>query len=234
MNRGTISWLVIATFCFSLFFMACQGNSNQGQPEEEQEEILPDTTIDEGMVMSEDEKACQGMGITRICEEGLAFARLQSDLRKVSIEGLEGAEMQDKLNVEGGYQWRVRTIKLPEGEIRLEGDFVDEREKMDSTKGLEINRIQIETPLFKTVKGLSVGSTVADLIAAYPEEEIKIFSDPIYEVILIMLPKVGRVIYNVYDKGNALHFAHENDFTIDKLPADTPIGFITVANVGMM
>ena len=104
-----------------------------------------------------------------ICQSGILGARLGDLVAEATWENAENIAVQDSLESQGGYIWLSRTVHLPDGPIIVEGNFIDERNMSDSLLSeSRVNRLRIHNSAFQTTDQLHIGSSVAEIIAAYP------------------------------------------------------------------
>ena len=158
------SLLSILSLLFTLQFLVSCGESEQANAEET-------APISDTLSMGETEADCfQSADI--ICEEGLIFARLGGYLADVYLTDLPEGATQDSMESGEGYEWISRTLHMEPGRLVIEGEFVDSRESNDTILSNSlINRVRVETPLFRTAKDIRVGSSLSDILSAYPDKE---------------------------------------------------------------
>lgn len=140
---------------------------------------------------------------TTIFRDGLDFVRLGDKLADLNLEELGFTEVGDSLEEAGGYMWLSRTLPVEDGQIILEGDFIDDRQFSEEKLGESLlNRIRISTPSFKTAEQISVGMSLEQLQKANGER--KFFVTP--------LPRDGLV--DLEDENGHIHYLIEADMTV--------------------
>ncbi|RMG74730.1 MAG: hypothetical protein D6722_02095 [Bacteroidetes bacterium] len=98
----------------------------------------------------------------KIRPDGLSYARLGAGMPKEGRRRWRGKDVRDTLFLEEGFAWRAVVLQYPGGKVYVESDFLGQE---------TINRIRIESPQLH-FRELRVGSTVAELMATFPEWEV--------------------------------------------------------------
>lgn len=137
----------------------------------------------------------------------------------------EAVEITDSLESQGGYLWLTRSIDLAEGRLLIEGEFIDERVANDTLLSeSKINRIRIESPSFRTMEGIRVGSTTADLMKAFPNADMG------------LIPLTAYGLMDVQPDSSHIHFLiplpenlpEEGPISPEMLPADGEVRMIVI------
>lgn len=156
-----------------------------------------------------------------IYRDGLDFARLGDAMADLDLDKLGFSLVGDSLEEAGGYNWLSRTIHLEDGEVVLEGNFIDNRqfdqEKLGESR---LNRVRIGSPFFQTADSVSVGMSLAELQAATEGKDF--FVTP--------LPRDGLV--DLEDELGHIHYLIEADMTVFSviLEQANPISVIPPTN----
>ncbi|MEZ4829985.1 MAG: hypothetical protein R3C61_27435 [Bacteroidia bacterium] len=209
----------------SLLVFVCWLSACGPASESKDQETAPDSLSTSGMSKAEIECFSHP---DFICESGLNFVRLGDYVSDVRLSTLSEAQVQDSLENGNGYIWLVRTLHMPEGKIIVEGEFLDERFASDSLiSASKVNRIRVESPMFRTPADLHVGSTLAQLLEKYDAASIQVFSLPEYESINIQVG-AEHYLYLIRDKGNQIAQAEGNALTVSSIPQQSVIAAIVV------
>ncbi len=162
-----------------------------------------------------------------ICNQGLRFAHLGDTLVDLEVP-IEGSLVQDTLYHASGYYWRAFTVAFAEGEVIIEGDFIDERSATDQqVLASQVNRVRVEAPFFRTEAGIRVGSSFNDLLRAFPEEDF--FFDPIPEFQVLQVQVGARnIFYLLREETPELATGDAGIITPDMIPQDARISAIVV------
>lgn len=199
--------------CLSLF-AACgeKGRSGSGT---DQDSTGTDTTA----VVLED--SCKTIPKYKFCFNGLDFIRLGDSVTWANIE-VDGATVKDTVFMdiamgEAGNDtvfWPVKIVDFPDGRIYLESDF--------ETFHL-LGRVRIESPTYAhSTTGLRVGSSVADLKAAYSD----LMARPFPEFGVIEIMRDNRTIFHVpmadyWPEG-------VEDYDVEAIPNDVKVSRIVI------
>lgn len=159
-----------------------------------------------------------------IAEGGLSFVQLSMPINEIDFSSLgEGIEVNDFVDGEAGYKFVSREVKLPEGSVVIEGRYIEEDLANDSLLSYsKVNRIKIRSPLFATPTQLTVGSTIADIRKAVPDQEWSVTSYADYETIVIVSDSEKSYAFHLQDKGNSIANSIE-ELNISTLPQDLKI-----------
>ncbi len=163
---------------------------------------------------------------TTISPVGLRFVRLQDSLASIQPQGSNLVSMRDTLEHANGYIWLSRILDLQDGQIILDGDFIDDRQATQALiDASQVNRIRIESPSFETQEGLKVGSTFADLIKAFHDSTLYIDPLPDFQMLQVQIPNMG--MYYLFEEPKQLD-SGQLDISPDHVPSDLPIKAIVV------
>jgi hypothetical protein len=163
-----------------------------------------------------------------ICEDGLALVPLGGFVAEVQREDLAAKQVQDSLESGNGFEWISRTLHFDQGRIVVEGEFIDDRYSNDTLLSeSRINRVRIESPRFRTVRGIRVGSPVSALLAAHPEGKFQVDPLPSYQAFQVRLPG-SHIYYLVGDLEGEASEKSLAEYTLATLPPDAPIIAIVV------
>jgi hypothetical protein len=163
-----------------------------------------------------------------ICEDGLAFVPLGGFVAEVQVEDLAANQIQDSLESGNGYEWISRTLHFDQGRVVVEGEFIDARNSNDTLLSeSHINRVRIESPLFRTSRDVRVGSSVQALRQAYPEGDFQVTRIPNYQAFQVRLPG-SHIFYLVGDPAGEMNEQSLAEFSIEMLPPEAPIIAIVV------
>jgi hypothetical protein len=215
--------------CISSFLVISCSKETQENQDNIEQEIAPDSIDTEGISEAEKRELDCLTHSDYICETGLFFVRIGDYIADIQAEEVDGATISDSLVSENGYEWVVRTMELPEGQIIVEGEFVDERKSNDTIlSNTRVNRVRVETPLFQTADQIKVGDSITKLLEVYTEESFQVVSIPSYEIISVQVSN-QKLNYLVKDDGNALANSLPGDvINIDDLPREALISGIVV------
>lgn len=106
--------------------------------------------------------ACTSKRVIR--PDGLGFVRLGDPMPAPERHRWRGCDMRDTLFHADDFIWRGAVLQYPGGKVYLEADFLGQE---------TVNRIRIESPDLHYRRDLRVGSTVAELAAAFPEWDVQ-------------------------------------------------------------
>lgn len=208
-------WLLILL----IWGVSCKPVTNEDNSPAEVDTLLMDS-ISEADQLSADLACLMQAGV--ICELGLKVAPLGQPILQLPGGDLAEAEARDFVQETEAYAWFERTITLSEGQLILEGDFIDNRATDLETQLAEskLNRIRIESPLFKTPEGIQVGDRIDTLMNRIGGE-----------MVLTPLPNYG--VIDLQPVSRRLHFlipatAEELSDEAVVLPNDRQIKAIVV------
>lgn len=163
-----------------------------------------------------------------ICEDGLAFIPLGGFVAEVQVEDLAATQIQDSLESGNGFEWISRTLHFDQGRVVVEGEFIDDRYSNDTLLSeSRINRVRVESPMFRTSRGIRVGSPVSALLEVYPEGEFQVDPIPSYQAFQVRLPS-SHIYYLVGDTEGEVSEKSLAKYTLATLPPDAPIIAIVV------
>ncbi|MEM9986987.1 MAG: hypothetical protein AAF804_17990 [Bacteroidota bacterium] len=163
---------------------------------------------------------------TTISPVGLRFVRLQDSLASIQPQGSNLIGMRDTLEHANGYIWLSRILDLQDGQIILDGDFIDDRQATQALiDGSQVNRIRIESPSFETQEGLKVGSTFAELMKAFRDSTLYIDPLPDYQMLQVQVPNMG--MFYLFEEPKLLENG-QLEISPGDLPSDLPIRAIVV------
>ena len=165
----------------------------------------------------------------RICPDGLSFVALGQYVANVGPQELfEAGRIRDTLQSGNGYVWLTRILQFDEGAILVEGDFIDDRElTQDKVDASQVNRIQVQTPAYSTAQGLRVGSTFADLQAAFPDSTLYLDPIPEYQAVAVQVQGLP-LFFNFVEKTPELSAQADRSLSPEMMPADLEISSIVV------
>lgn len=213
--------LLIICICW---LSACSPESQQQDSEEELEEYLPDSTNTEGMAFTE---ACFKYEHT-ICEMGLEFVRIGDSIHHISLDQIPEGGWKDTILNGSGYNWKSITLAMADGNITIEGEFIDDRYPIDYVYRAPVSRIRIENPEYKTLTSLRVGSTISELTSIFPDSLIQLTPFPNYDAIQINTLNGSHLNYLVLDPEKQIAIKSGGVPTIEDLPSSTEIFAIVV------
>lgn len=222
--KHPLTTLLSLSFVVFLSVSSCAPDKQQETSPEQEEEYLPDSTNTEGMAFTEE---CFQLKNT-ICELGLDFVRLGDSIHHISLDEIPEGGWKDTIMNGSGYNWKSITLALGNGEITIEGDFVDERLPIENVYRAPVNRIRIETTEYQTVASLRVGSTVSDINSLYPDSLIQLTPIPSFEAIQVTTLDGSHMNYIIADPGNQLSTQYGGQPTIQNLPSSSEISAIVV------
>jgi hypothetical protein len=163
-----------------------------------------------------------------ICEDGLAFIPLGSFVSEVEVADLAAGHIQDSVESGNGYVWVSRTLHFDQGQVIVEGEFMDDRGINDTLlSSSRINRVRIESPLFRTTRDIRVGHTLQALLAAFPEGGFQVVPIPDYHAFQVRLPD-SHIFYLVADTESMTEVLSPANLPVEALPQDAPIVAIVV------
>ena len=138
-----------------------------------------------------------------IYANGLDFIKLGDTLSNFDLNEFSIDRVEDSLEERGGYKWLTRTVHLDSGVLVLEGNFIDERQFNDlQLEFSTLNRLRVGSPHFQTAEGVSVGKSMADLLAANEGKDFRV----------TVLPSNGLV--DLEDPEGHIHYLIEADQTV--------------------
>ena len=105
--------------------------------------------------------ACTGRRVIR--PDGLGFVRLGDPMPEPGRLRWQGRDLRDTLFLAEDFTWRAAVLQYDGGKVYIEADFLGQE---------TVNRIRIESPELRYRRQLQVGSTVAELQAAFPEWDL--------------------------------------------------------------
>ncbi|MEL7339322.1 MAG: hypothetical protein AAGM67_02465 [Bacteroidota bacterium] len=165
----------------------------------------------------------------QICGAGVWFAILGEQINNLPIDDLQAREVADSALADGGYVYIKRTIYLDQGEVVVEGTFLEEANATDQDLNTsKVHRIFFRNPNFHTPEGLEVGNTVLQLRDTYAGEELAVSVIPDYETVVVQLPGVGNMFAHFTDPGNAWSTQVGESLSIDMLPPSWQVREIVV------
>ncbi len=166
---------------------------------------------------------------TIICTEGLNFVRLGDFLAQVGPQELfDAGKVRDTLASGNGYIWIVRTLEFEDGEVIIEGEFIDDRditqEKVDAST---VNRIQVKSPAFETAQGLKVGSTFGELRETFADSTMYVDAIPEYKAVVVQVQGLP-LFFNFIESTPELSTRTDGTLTPEMIPADMEVASIVV------
>lgn len=206
----------------TLVLIACGGEK---EPEEVSQSAQTDTIADPSL-----DPMVQCLEVAdQICGAGVWFAILGEQINNLPIDDLEAREVADSALSDGGYVYIKRTIYLDQGEVVVEGTFLEEGKATDEDlNNSKVHRIFFRNPNFHTLNGLEVGNTVLQLRETYAGEELPVSVIPDYETVVVQLPGVGNMFAHFTDPGNEWSSQAGESLSIDMLPTSWQIREIVV------
>lgn len=193
-------YLLVIISCFGL--ASCEDKPSQTAQVDVKDVngvSIPDTIYSDnyGYALSLSDKRCLADSQYTICEFGLTYIGILGfPLDELKFE--ENIEVQDTLYTQGGYQWRGKELELEDGsKIFLEGNFVDEGDPANQLPVSSVNRIRVESPLYKTVDGVQVGQTFGALKATLSEEKMVAIYIPSAKMVDLTLPESSGLHFNL-------------------------------------
>ncbi|MEL6132958.1 MAG: hypothetical protein AAFR59_06295, partial [Bacteroidota bacterium] len=164
------------------FLWSCGGEENKTEKQEAADASAEEMTTLEQETY-EETVACM-KDPYHICESGIQSANLNDYIADIMVEPLDVQSVGDSLDEGNGYVWLVRTLHMDEGQVLVEGNFIDDRKATEETLNQsQINRIRIESEQFYTEEGIKVGQTLSDLLKVYTDSAFYIVSQPDYGVL---------------------------------------------------
>lgn len=166
---------------------------------------------------------------TIICTEGLNFVRLGDFLAQVGPQELfDAGKVRDTLASGNGYIWIVRTLEFEDGEVIVEGEFIDDRditqEKVDAST---VNRIQVKSPAFETAQGLKVGSTFGELRETFADSTMYVDAIPEYKAVVVQVQGLP-LFFNFIESTPELSTRTDGTLTPEMIPANMEVASIVV------
>jgi hypothetical protein len=138
-----------------------------------------------------------------IYRDGVDSIRLGIKLFDLNLDSYNISHVGDSVEEGNGYLWLSRTLHLKDGELVLEGNFIDERQYNEEELSKSVlNRVRISDPSFQTSSGLAVGQSLADIQRSLGE----------YQPQVTPLPQVGLV--DIEDRQGHIHYLVEADMTV--------------------
>lgn len=220
--KQSLTLLAISCLLVALTIMAC-GPSSPSDTESAAEAFDPAS-----LGLTQADSSCLHDPY-QICEAGLAFALLGQPIDQVDWAPYGVVSSSEEIMTGNGFQWMVKTLAFPEGQLVLEGEFIDERFADEaSLQQSPINRIRVETPQFATAEALAVGSSVEELLQVQPDSLYEVISIPEYETLAVQAPSTSSLSFLIEDLGNRLSVSAGQDLRLSKLPPDATIKAVVV------
>ncbi|WNJ20408.1 hypothetical protein [Pontibacter sp. G13] len=208
-----------ATTLFLIFIgMACSDQADQ-QNQTEEPAVMEGNEMDAAL---EAEIACRQEPY-QLCEAGINTIQLADIIADMTIPEWEIVEMTDSLESRNGYDWLIRTVHLKDGNVFLEGNFIDSHAATDSMINASIlNRIRIESPSIHSHHNLKVGDPVSKLAESHPVESLVAVPIPDFGVIQVQIAE-SHVFYLVPDGGQTFETQEDGSISWDQMPAGAQI-----------
>lgn len=209
MNRNFLFSLALLA---TLIIIAC---GPEKEPDEVSRSVETDTIAEPSL-----DPMVQCLEVAdQICGAGVWFAILGEQINNLPIDDLEPREVADSALSDGGYVYIKRTIYLDQGEVVVEGTFLEEGNATDEDlNNSKVHRIFFRNPTFHTPTGLEVGNTVLQLREAYAGEELPVSVIPDYETVVVQLPGAGNMFVHFTDAENEWSSQAGESLSIDMLP----------------
>jgi hypothetical protein len=137
--------------------------------------------------------------ISTVAGDTSLWFRLGDPIDGLNTMGYQRAYMTDTLFSGGGYEWRAKVIHFAEGDLTVEGDFVDEGDPAGKLPTSGINRIRLQTPNFRSPEGWGVGTSISELRQSVPDSVFVVVPIPQYGFIQVSLPALTRLNFLVRD-----------------------------------
>lgn len=197
------------------------------EPTDPEQPGRPATEADSSAVVDAAPEDCPDE-LDVICEDGLAFVPLGGFVAEVQASDLAATEIQDSVETGNGYEWLTRTLYFDQGQVIVEGDFIDQRQSNDTLlSDSRINRVRVESPLFRTARDIRVGQPVSRLLRAYPEGEFQVVPIPDYHAYQVRMAN-SHIFYLISAAGHTASDLSAAELTPRMLPQDAPIVAIVV------
>lgn len=207
-------------FLFLLFILAAGllacTEENQSAKQTSPEPIAPNAISEEQQALLD----CLSEP-SQICQIGLWFAMLEDPISDLPLEDILPKEIADSVISEGEYAVVRRTVYLEEGEVVVEGEYIEEAQATEENlNASKVNRIYIRSSEYHTQDSVRIGDSVQKLIDLYGAEGFEVGAIPAYQTISVSRVDDPHLFYHFTDKGNEIGTSAGEQLSIADLPKD--------------